>query len=168
MEIYIGTYLECKTLPEKVIDTYKTCKSIECKNFNFNNYRLQEYIFCPSCGKPLEKVIEEREGFNYENINHYQLFKDAGLHNHIVCQMTRYDGNTLFRPASRDANERQTYFDDHSAEDCFFSYDYESADLISNEKEWFKKEFEKEIEILTKAFGENNVRIKWGVLAAND
>lgn len=108
----------------------------------------QDGKFCKECGTLIENV----EYTVNEKINFYDLLKSDNLYT------PPYLNDVLL--GNYNVPEGQIMVDDDTTEIDLTDI----SELIKTQKEWFIKEYYIEIDILNKTFGEDNIKICWGLV----
>lgn len=151
--VNLGPYLECKNRIERVFVECQGCS--KCKTEVWN----EKIKFCEVCGTAVGK---------YKKIEFQPVVDVNDLIDTLDEVLMNFD---ILKPIKNIdfwiSNQRNTAcFSKDLADD----YDnksgvYELTDtVISEELEAFETYFKKQIDIIRKAYGQANVKLKWGVI----
>jgi len=159
--IHIGPYLECQVAKVQVQKEKRTCVNVECKNHGkafYSQYAPIEKIFCELCGNKIETISTPIE---------MDSVHTGELRDKIKEKLIPLGGNFN--------SKEEHYWVSNQREDSHISYDPKTPDeekiiteLVFNKMSammsQFEEYFEKEIKIIKKEYGEDRVKIKFGVL----
>jgi hypothetical protein len=160
--LHNGPYVVCKTKIIPSVQNIYTCSNFECESYN-NRIFDKKNKFCQYCGST---CTERQINIEVSNIDSYEiavdllkeaLFTPTG--DSFFCWMLK--NNTHIWISNKNIpNARKWSFYPH--EDI--QYIPITPDLIDFEKEQFCNFHEKELEILYKEYGKENVEIQWGII----
>lgn len=158
---YVGPYIECQTVPQKVIKKIHCCVNENCQNYHYFLFD-NKIKFCAFCGSEIQKVEREEQGYNWQAIKPWQILPEDTL---TSPQHYLYDGqNRIFMPNVVKTDKREIHFYE---EKHMILFTDEQLHLVNEEKTWFQEKYKNEIEILEKAFGKDKVSVNWGVVLNN-
>jgi len=155
---YLGPYLQCKVSKTDSMTTRRTCTNSACPNQNGH----MNSKFCYECGSPIGDVgfIVKANKVDSGDIR-------EAIHNDMCPP-----GGEYFYKLSRDQGIDiwigNLYRTKNSRP---FSFDREESQLIpigagvmKGEIDEFVAQYAKQIEVIEKAYGKDNVELKWGLI----
>lgn len=149
--IYVGPMAVCKITKVLHVCEVRTCSNADCKRHK------KELLsnFCPSCGTAVS-----RSSFTVEaNPNFQEMDKELDEALWEISRESSLKDQACYVPNKKREGEpkRSTvFYTDTSAQFV--------TDLpVAEETAWFASSFDTELKILAKAYGSENVEIKWGI-----
>jgi len=162
----IGPYMIVRgEVMEKVKDTVHTCSNVKCENYQ-ENKNLKKEKFCSKCGY----LVAEKE-YSYEH-----KIDAHSLYNEITYNSEEFDEDALCWTDPMGCGGGVFIANYHSPYDkkmmqrkdeLLSKYD-EVVDLSDvdpqSEINWFNKEYKGIIDTFKEKFGEESVKVGWGVV----
>ena len=160
----VGPFVVCKTHKSTTTDSKRTCSNANCKRYE-NSVWDMKIKFCHECGAQ----ILERDYFVPKD----SVDKDE-LHEGALKQRLRPPSGDGLRHTMDEKNIHiwlSNVKDNSPDAPLSFNFKYQDSmfcpievEIIKKQKENFAKQFEAELDILKKAYGEENVSIHWGLI----
>lgn len=157
--VYVGPFLKCKNAKVDGERTIRTCTKPSCKQNKKESWD-RDKKFCEECGSPIGDVVikvkQDKVDCDPSIVNDklmiYRLdAKDA--HGYDVWISNQYRQNR--------GKVREFSFDPKSDGEQYVEI---SIEMIRDEMQEFVQQFEKQIDKLTRLYGEDNVELKWGLI----
>jgi hypothetical protein len=149
--VKVGPYIEVFNPEKDSVKQHYGCNNLKCKLFR----KLNANKFCSSCGSPIELVsvpCKARIAFDFYNALGGRL--DEIHHDNLPSNKQNY---SILQPNIGQFG------------DSFGDYESVVIELTTQISELqlrtFNETFAKEIIKLNEVFGENNVKVKWGIIA---
>lgn len=169
---YVGPYATAKfafkeskktTTTQKKLCTNKECDGSISKKANF----LAGAKFCPKCGSPVvdtpvtttkkqkQQTVDRHDLTNVKDLTNpagdyfYQMMIDMSSD---IWIPNLYPNDTVPRPNM-----------DFSPRDTNVLLEIKPAGILA-EIDWFEKSFAADLNVIRKAYGPENVEVKWGVI----
>ena len=162
--VYVGPYVKCMNPLVDIEEGYNACTNPVCKLYKRELLGVGSVKgFCQGCGQPIGTLIrkkqkskinpwEVRESINEQLAN--VCAESAEWVELILADEAKFD---IWIPNVDRGNGEQ--FDPKSEYKYFDMTDHD----IVGDIDAFKTNFVKEIQTLVEAYGDANVRIRWGV-----
>ncbi len=153
--IYIGTYIRVPSIIQKYEFEYKCCINTECvsykKEFSGN--------YCSKCGGKISQEIKVQDKkINFTNEFIKNDISEDSLYEPTNCGSPINKAYSFFIPNSKKV--LHTIHNLNSKEQVF------QINKIDESIEDFKKVYSKEIEVVEKICGKENITIEYGVISS--
>lgn len=162
MTTYFGPYVCCRTSKIQSSAKINTCSYETCEEYP-NKVWSKERKFCNKCGSPIQnrEVTVEIDNVNYSNLQEKileALCVVPGDNFHFWMR----DNNSHIWIANRRNPNARNYFGaipEHMSHPINVT-----AKLITDDLEEFRKFYNKELDVLNKNYGEENVDVQYGII----
>lgn len=152
---YLGPYVETRSPmgPETVAMT--SCTNTSCE---VNRKRMpRERGFCNRCGSPVDMIRYERQAETVDADEVRSLLGEA-----LMDWGAGTEGRRVWTPNLTDRGEPRRFEVEPEGETGAAPLDAE--DLPDRERDWLRAAFAAELGVLTKAYGAENVQVRWGLV----
>jgi hypothetical protein len=158
--VHVGPYVECQTGTIDVKKNRRSCTNPKCKDHQRENYDL-EAKFCAKCSSPIGDVEYSAKGDRIDLWQVIEEIDEALMPPHGSKQWS--DDVDLYVPNLGRPNRESRKYRFYPKESGFILYDIDHQ-LILDEMGEFCVQYREAIETIRKHYGDNNVKIKWGVI----
>jgi hypothetical protein len=159
---HIGPFVECHTFKKDSVEKYRGCDNRICGEYHERVYN--EIIFCSRCGSKIEEVsIPKKE--NKISIQEVIEEMDENLmppFGDYMCDWMAENDIDLWLPnkGRPDKGARKFSFDPHDG----IQFAVMNEKMIWGEISEFTNQFRKELSVLRRHYGVENVTVKWGLI----
>lgn len=153
---YLGPYIEAKNSREEVTKTRRSCTKRLCILHETSIYD-PKVMFCATCGSPIGETTYEKgepKVCAWEMAEKHDLScADTSQIGTVPDETDIYTGNKVIKP------DRCMSWEARSEKVLEIT-----PQMVADETEKFIKDYATSIVALKKAYGEDNVTVKWGVV----
>lgn len=152
---YLGPYVETRCPMVSSARTAQGCTNTACE-VHTQNLELAG-LFCSNCGERRGPVTYHEQEPAVDAAEVYKILGEA-----MTDWRTDTDGVSAWTPNLTDRGEPRRFEVEPQGETGATPLDAE--DLPDRERDWLRSAFAAELGVLTKAYGTENVRVRWGLV----
>lgn len=163
--IYVGPFVQCSTKTSPTMRSTTVCSNTDCADRKSWKALANGFLHCPKCGSKTERAERVVEGRVSADISQWDVVEGTKERLSMGGTSNCADpdpGTHLFVPnTGRPRNF--TYCRDDPKTGLLLD---DIPDKIDKDTAWFTQEFAEEIAFCKETYGEENVRVRWGVLGS--
>lgn len=159
--LHIGPYMVVKGEKTEMLDReVRTCSDKKCQTHKSNQKYSESQKFCAECGAKIELKKYKEKWMATPNNTITDEPYDIEFCDELCYAMSIKKGEDVFVPNEINPFEKTRGSLDECNEDYLDLTDVE----MEAEMKWFKKRYERIIDVFKKEFGAECYIIKWGVI----
>lgn len=155
--VHLGPYVVCKNHQITIKATVRSCTNVACSNYGIERYDAK-VMFCDKCGSPIGIISVDRRRDRIDQYSLSMKFEEM-LYNPINQENDDIWMPNRYRPGEKEGKVRQYKVEqggDHIVP--------VSTGMIMDELQEFLGFYKDAIVELRKAYGDENVEVKWGMI----
>lgn len=155
--VHLGPYVVCNNHKVAAKQSVRSCTNAACGQYGIRRYD-SNVMFCDKCGSPIGIISVEKEQYAIDTYALSMNFKEM-LFNPITEDNTDIWMPNRYRPGEKEGTVRPYKVEqggDHIVP--------VSTGMIMDELQEFLDFYKEAVTELRKAYGEENVEIKWGMI----
>lgn len=155
---HVGPYVECLTEMKDTTQTIRTCSNPACKRYEEQKWEKTNK-FCTACGKPIQS---RQTPIKTTAVDHGEIQEK------IEEALYTVPGDEFYSWMGK--NHTHLWLPNRASPGIYFDplegmqYRPIGADVIEKEVAEFSESYKKELAVLRKEYGTEQVAVKWGLI----